>query len=84
MNMQSKTFVDSDAELPWASVPVDEEAAFWEKHYSLNKAIDIFAEALSTNSVPKSFRNQSHREWFERNCQNYKYTFIPATYPTVR
>ena len=84
MNMQSKTFVDSDAELPWASVPVVEGAAFWEKHYSLNKAIDIFAEALSTNSVPKSFRNQSHREWFERNCQNYKYTFIPATYPTVR
>ena len=84
MNMQSKTFVDTDAEFPWASVPIVEGAAIWKKHYSLNKAIDVFAEALENNSIPVSIKNPSHQEWFERNYQNYKYTFIPATYPTVR
>lgn len=84
MNMQSKTFVDSEAELLWTSVPIVVGAEIWQKHYSLNKAIDVFVEALNNNSIPASIKNASHKAWFEANYQNYKYTFIPATYPTVR
>ena len=103
--MQSKVFVDSENELfenTKENLPEGQtgEERWWQKHNSLNHAIDVFIEKIkaysgasgegistANNDLPSALENTDRIQWLKNNeaaVNSFKYTFIPGTYPKIK